>query len=187
MRLFVAVYIDDRTRAQLRAAREAIQSVVDRARVPPRLTWVKDESAHVTMRFIGEASESTAAKIEQALTTPWALAPFDVRWERLGAFPNARRPRVLWVGPAFAEDLARLAAAVSGKVDPLIGAGEARPFTPHVTLARVKDAGKAVEWSRALDARRWVTTVTRVDHVTLYLSRPSSKGPTYTALCKAHL
>ena len=187
MRLFVAVDIDDKTRAQLALARAALQAVLDQARVAPRVTWVRDESAHVTMRFIGETPEPVATKIERALMSPWPVPPFDVQWCHLGAFPTPRRPRVLWVGPRSADVLVRLAEAVNQKLDPLIGPGETRPVTPHLTLGRVKESGNGVEWPRALAARPWVETTTRVDHVTLYVSRLSPKGPTYTALCKAPL
>jgi 2'-5' RNA ligase len=187
MRLFVAVDIDDRTRAQLAQTRAALQAILDQARVPPRITWVKDASAHVTLRFIGEAPETAAANIQRALTSPWPTPPFDVQWEYLGAFPTPRRPRVLWVGPESATLLVRLADAVNQKLQRLLGPGEDRPFAPHLTLGRVKESGIGVQWERALETCPWETTTTRIDHVTLYVSRLSPKGATYTALCQAPL
>ena len=187
MRLFVAIDIDDGTRAQLALARAAIQDVLSNARVSPRITWVKDECAHVTIRFIGETSAAVATKIQDVFTTSWPMAAFDVRWEHIGAFPGVRRPRFVWIGPRAADDLVRLAALVEARLAPLIGAGEARAFNPHITLGRVRDGGTGVDWPRALAAHVWSPTTTRIDHLTLYLSELSPKGPTYTALCKAPL
>ena len=187
MRLFVAVDIDEATRTQLTDARAAIERVLEGARVPPRVTWVKHDAAHVTLRFIGEAPESTATQIEQALRAEGLGRPFQVCWNHLGAFPNTRRPRVLWVGPQSIEKLASLADAVSARLKPLVGPDETRTFKPHVTLARVKESGAGVDWSQALAAAAWGGTTTHIDHVTLYLSRLSPKGPTYTPVCRAPL
>ena len=188
MRLFVAIDIDDDTRRQLAAARDAIRAVVDRARVPPRVTWVKAEAAHVTVRFIGETPDHTSRAIEQAIAHPFETAPFDIRWERLATFRGRRGPSVIWIGSSADTDaIARLAGEIDQRLDPLVGAGESRPLKPHVTLGRVKDPGKGVDWPRALVARAWVPTTTHVDHVTLYVSRTLADGATYTPLCKVAL
>lgn len=200
MRLFVAVDIDDETRAQFAAAREAMRSVLEKARVPPRVTWVKDEAAHVTVRFIGETPEDRVRVISEALGAGFTAPAFDMRWERLGTFPalrhavegrerngraHGRSPSVIWLGPSNGSaPLARLAQAVNERLDPLIGAGESRAFKPHVTIGRVKDPGRGVDWAQALSARPWRPTTTRVDHVTLYASRTTPAGAVYTALCK---
>ena len=184
MRLFVAVDIDDDTRAQLVAARRSIESVIAQARVPPRVTWVNPELAHVTLRFIGETPETHLAAIQDALGS-LAIDPFDVVWDAVGAFGGVHRPRVLWVAPATAvEPFRRLATRVSAILDPLIGPGEAREFKPHITLGRVRDAGRGADWRAALAAVALTPSVTRVDQVTLYESRLSPKGPTYTAVSR---
>lgn len=186
MRLFVAVDIDDETRGQIAAATGAMRSALEGSDVPPRVTWVHSEAAHVTLRFIGDTPEATADRIVAALRRGFAMRPFDVRWERLGTFPGGR-PRVIWLGPASAEALAALARDVNDRLEPIVGPPEPRPFAPHLTLGRVKESGRGVDWPQALSSRQWHATTTLVDHVTLYVSRLSSKGPTYTALCRAAL
>jgi 2'-5' RNA ligase len=187
MRLFVAVDIDEGTRAQLAPAREAVQRVVIEARVPPRITWTKDDSAHVTVRFIGEVPEHAAQAIVEALSAGLDVPPFETCWDRPGSF-GGRIPRVIWVAPSSGlEAFARLAANVDARLEPLVGPGQSRPFKPHLTLGRVRDPGRAVDWTRALAAIRFEPAPTRVDHVTLYQSRLSPKGSTYTALCKVGL
>lgn len=190
MRLFVAVDLDDQTRAQLAAARDAIRDAIEQAPVPPRVTWVKDEAAHVTVRFIGEVADAAAPAVQAAVARGFGIPPFDVRWQSLGTFPGGRRPRVLWLGPGGAEAIdamRRLAREVNERLEPLVGPAESRPFTPHVTIGRVKDPGRGVAWAQAMARVVWTPTTTYVDHVTLYVSRLSPKGPTYTALRRAPL
>ena len=67
MRLFVAVDIDDATRSGLRSARDSIASAVAAAKRPPRITWVRDDAAHVTLRFIGETPDAQVNAVRAAL------------------------------------------------------------------------------------------------------------------------
>jgi 2'-5' RNA ligase len=182
MRLFVAFDIDDRTRAQLAAARDALDAACRTARVPPRVTWVNPDIAHVTVRFIGETPDEHVARIQDALGS-LVIQPFDVTWGTIGTFGGARHPRVLWVGATTGvAELTALATDVNGALDGLLGPGEDRAFKAHITLGRVRDGGRGVDWERALSTFSWQQTVTRVSAVTLYRSRLSPKGPTYTAL-----
>lgn len=182
MRLFVAVDVDDQTRAQLAISRNAIEEIVNAARVPPRVTWVNPDRAHVTVRFIGETAEQHLDAIQRALSTI-AIEPFEVTWEAVGAFGGMRNPRVIWIAPTTGlEAFGKLAGQVNALLDPLIGPGETRAFKPHLTLGRVRDSGRNIDWRRALEAVRFSPTVSRVDHITLYQSRLSPKGPTYTAI-----
>lgn len=182
VRLFLAVDIDPHTRARMTATRQAIERVIVSARVPPHLTWVNPAIAHVTVRFIGETRDDQIATIQSALSS-LAVKPFRVVWQRVGAFGGTRNPRVLWLAPVEgAEAFADLAGEVNRRLDPIIGPGEQRPFKPHLTLARVRDSGRGVDWRAALEAVGTSPTVTEVDHVTLYRSHLSPQGPTYTAL-----
>jgi RNA 2',3'-cyclic 3'-phosphodiesterase len=188
MRLFVAADISDSTRAALRAVRDSIAPTIASARMPPRVTWVKDESAHVTLRFVGHVPDDVGAAIAGALAEPFDLAPFRVRWETIGTFPGGRSPRVVWMGATEgAEKLATLATLVAERLDPIVGPGENRPFKPHLTIGRIKVPGRHVDWPRIVAEAQPEPTTTRVDHVTLYQSRLSPKGPTYTAVSKTPL
>ena len=188
MRLFVAADIDAVTRAQLAQTRDAIQRVLNRADVVPRVAWVKDESAHVTLRFLGEVSDAIGESVQQALRKPLSRDAFEVQWDRVGTFPAGRNPRVVWVGCSRgADELGALEMAVNGRLAPIVGAGESRPFKAHLTIGRVKEPGKGADWTQAIGAASFPPTVTRVDRATLYLSKTSPKGPIYTALCRTNL
>ena len=200
MRLFVAAEIDDQTRARLPRVRDAIEPVIARGVVPPRVTWVKPESAHVTLRFIGEVADAVGERAVSVLASGFDMPPFEIRWEHLGTFPPVRRtdedqpgrrrhfPKVIWIGAGSGrEPLARLAQLVNDRLMPILGDSESRPFKAHLTIGRVRDAGRGVDWSEALAQAPLEPTTTLVDHVTLYQSTLSAKGPTYTALCAASL
>jgi RNA 2',3'-cyclic 3'-phosphodiesterase len=202
VRLFVAADIDDHTRAQLPLVRDAIESAVAEAAVPPRVTWVRAELAHVTLRFIGEVPDAVGESATAVLASGFEMPPFEIHWTHLGTFPRAGRtardgqerrgrrtfPKVIWIGAATGgESLARLAQLVNERLTPIVGAGDSRPFKAHLTIGRVRDAGRGVDWSEALAHARLEPTTTLVDHVTIYQSKLSPKGPTYTALCAASL
>jgi RNA 2',3'-cyclic 3'-phosphodiesterase len=188
MRLFVAADVSDKTRTALKSVRESISTRIATARTPPRVTWVKDEAAHVTLRFIGHVPDEVGAEIAAALARPFDLAPFRVHWETIGTFPGGRSPRVVWMGATDGgEKLSALATLVTERLQPIVGPGEDRVFKPHLTIGRIKDPGRQVDWPRIVLEARPAPTTTRVDHVTLYQSRLSPKGPTYSALLRTPL
>ena len=103
-------------------------------------------------------------------------------------FPPRGAPRVIWLGSAGEmTPLQHLAARVHDRVDAIVGAGESKPFRPHVTLARVKDPGRRVDWAGALGAITVVRTITHVDSVTLYESHTGPRGSTYTVRMRTPL
>ena len=183
MRLFVAVEIDSavaQTIAEFTAElRRKAMSLAPGA----RMTWGHPEQIHVTVRFIGEADPVRAAAIAEVLQPELTLRAFDVIITRAGAFPPMGAPRVLWAGiEAGADALAALEREVS---DRLVACGverEDRPYRPHVTLARVRDASglRSKPLFEQLAERRFGATP--VEAITLFESRTSPKGATYVAL-----
>lgn len=183
MRLFVAIDLSDDTRAQLRDVRSALERRLAAATRAPRVTWVADAAAHVTVKFIGEVPDAIGHEVRAALTAPISCEPYDLEFSGVGAFPNSRRPRVVWIGATKGqEETARVAAAVNARLTPIVGAAEDRPFRAHLTVARVKELAP-FDWNTAFGIVRASRTASRVDHVTLYRSITAPQGPTYTALC----
>jgi 2'-5' RNA ligase len=183
VRLFVAIDVSHETRAQLRRVREQLAQQFATVARPPRVTWVADEAAHVTIRFIGEVSDSVAERVRAAMAPSLTGPAYTIGFSDVGVFPTGSRPRVVWIGANRGhEETAALAAAVNQRLDPIVGAGESRPFRAHLTLARVKEP-RPFDWSAALATIDSGHTRSLVDHVTLYQSRTSPAGPTYTPLC----
>ena len=93
------------------------------ARRPPRVTWVADEAAHVTLRFIGEVLTRRRARDRGALQTPLDPARRSTSTgAALGTFPGGRRPRVVWIGAASGGDgRLALAAPSIARLEPIVG------------------------------------------------------------------
>jgi 2'-5' RNA ligase len=129
MRTFIALDIDD-------AIRERIQRFLDGVRpFAPDARWVRPESLHVTLKFIGEKAPEVVEEIKRALSNVRNDA-LEIAFRGYGFFPGAKAPRVFWVGVEAGPQLATLATAVDNNAATLGIPKEEHPFSPHLTLAR---------------------------------------------------
>lgn len=121
-----------------------LQSRMQRDLPPKLLRWGRPEGIHLTLTFLGDIPLEQVDSIAEALGEACAgHAPFAVSIAGMGCFPNTRRPRVVWVGveePSGA--LARLQCEIGEALKPLGFRPEARGFSPHLTLGRVKGGGR---------------------------------------------
>lgn len=105
-----------------------------------RVSWTKPGNIHLTLKFLGDVDGSAIPAIQESLTyllSDQKRCKFQIGG--LGAFPNMRKARVLWVGVIDATGgLSRLAKMVDRALIPLGFSAENRKFTPHLTLGRVK-------------------------------------------------
>jgi 2'-5' RNA ligase len=129
MRLFVALDIDDQIRDRIARFLDGVRGFAPEAR------WVRPESLHVTLKFIGEKSDDDTEKIKRALQTIMADG-FRMNIRGYGFFPGTRAPRVFWIGVEADPKLASLAATVDECLATLNIAKEEHAFNPHLTLAR---------------------------------------------------
>jgi 2'-5' RNA ligase len=186
MRLFTAVDLDDAGRRAIGAEQRRLARGID----PDGrfLKWVDPNRLHVTLGFLGEVADADGARVVDLMTSDIDAAPFEIVFERLGVFPPRGVPRALWLGVSEGAlalvDLERL---VKERLRSLALQLEERPLSAHLTLARWRNARRS-DRIRALSMDRQVMIArARVGHVTLYQSRLSSGGPTYTALARATL
>lgn len=159
--------------------KDEVVVVIDELRpLVPGARWVPPENLHVTLAFLGETDLATA--VAGALGRAVATVPrFPSRLGAVGAFPSPRRARVVWVGlEDEASGFPRLAEAVRTALEPLGFAPESRPFTAHVTVARLKAPAPAQRITSAAP----VPVAFVVDRVTLYRSRLGRPAPVYEAL-----
>jgi RNA 2',3'-cyclic 3'-phosphodiesterase len=183
MRLFVAVDVDDRTRARVARLIETLRAEVAQSRSVARFSWIPPERLHLTLHFIGYVTDTVSDEIQASLRTPIDLAPFDLRFTGVGTFPSPGRPRVVWLGiDRGAEGLAALHAEVARRLEHVSFRRESRAFSPHLTLARIKDGGTRADTEHITRVLPEPTGGCTIDHVTLYESRLSPRGPTYTPL-----
>ena len=129
MRVFLALDIPESVRTAIARYMDGLRNFA------PDVRWVRPESLHITLKFIGEQDPEQVEKIKQALSVVKA-APFEIAFRDTGFFPNARRPRVFWVGIQAPESLAKLASNIDHAVA-LTGVPlETNPYKPHLTLSR---------------------------------------------------
>jgi 2'-5' RNA ligase len=137
MRLFIALDLPEPVRAALAGAQARLFGH------PVR--WADVAGLHLTLQFLGEVEASLVEPLLGALV-PFTDARVDLALAGLGAFPNLRQPRVVWVGVGGDRaGLAELQAAVVAATAPLGFTPEARPFTPHLTLGRVRQGARPKE------------------------------------------
>ena len=134
MRVFVALDIDDAIRQRLQLFLDGVRGFAPDAR------WVRPESMHVTLKFIGEKSAEAVAEIKQALGGIRA-GVVEISFRGYGFFPTARAPRVFWVAIEAGPQLATLAKSVDEAVATLGIPKEEHAFSPHLTLARRGGSG----------------------------------------------
>ena len=184
MRLFVAVELDRRVSRALADCASVLRQRADALAPHARIGWVQPENLHVTTRFIGEVSDASGAAIAGALQPELPMKAFDIVVGGVGAFPErGAAPRVLWAGIRAGEKgLAALEAAVNARLGTCGVGPDARPYRPHVTLARVREPA-GLRTDALLDGmteREFGRS--RVEAITLFQSRTSPKGAVYTAL-----
>lgn len=193
IRTFVAIELDAPLRNALAQVQADLRNRLQKAMGPDvRIQWVKPDSVHLTLKFLGDIPEERVPEIEAALAhVTGAHARCTVDVGGLGAFPDARAPRVLWVGlSSQVEGLTRLAVAVERALVALGFAPEPKPFNPHLTLARIKersrDIGRALAADHMLEQTAPIGTVA-VNAIALMKSELKPSGAVYTRLHHALL
>ncbi|HXI32185.1 MAG TPA: RNA 2',3'-cyclic phosphodiesterase [Vicinamibacterales bacterium] len=186
MRLFIAADLPDTIRVALAAEHRRIGSAL--AESGSSLKWVKPEQAHLTLVFIGNVDDARVPAVVEAIRADIDAPPIDAVFEGAGVFPPRGAPRVLWIGVgAGAGELVDLQRVLASRIAALGLPLEDRAFHPHLTLARWRESRPA-DRDRALAAApRGVVGRARIDGATLYQSRLSPAGPSYTALARATL
>jgi len=148
MRLFIALDPSEQVRARFAALLRQLKAEA------PAVKWVAAESLHLTLKFIGEQPEEKLPGLAEALAAVAPPGHLGLCFRGLGCFPNERRPRVFWVGMEELPELARLAAAIERALEPFGIAPEGRPFSPHLTLGRLREGARLALLPQAWEANR---------------------------------
>lgn len=188
MRLFVGVAIDAQTAAALDAFTAELRRRAAAKAPRARVTWVRREQLHITIRFIGEVDDDRARLVADRLAPPLEVPSFEAAVAGAGTFPERGAPRVFWAGiTSGAGSLGAIEREVTARLSACGIDPEERPYRPHVTLGRVKEASglRAAALLDGLAGRTFGEW--RVDAITLFQSRPSPKGHTYAALQRTPL
>ncbi len=188
MRLFVGIELDERVKDAAAAIGESLRRDLGQ-RLNAR--WVPAANLHITLWFLGEVDDARVDSTMRAFDRPFDEAAFDVALSGLGAFPPSGLPRVLWLGlSAGVDSLARVHAELATRLEPIGHKRERRAYSAHLTIARVKDVARGTtgrEIRSILQARPVDAGICRIENVTLFRSRVSSKGAIYEVLQRVRL
>lgn len=188
LRAFIAVELPQRVRenVELQAARLRHSLEGDLVR------WVPAANMHLTLKFLGDVAETHLDFLKQTVTQAADTHPaFDLQIGGLGCFPNQRAPRVIWIGIHAPPALSSLQKSIEAGAGRLGYEREARAFSPHLTLGRVRQNANPADLPKiraALNAIQLGGMETaRIDAIHLFKSELTPKGSLYTKLFSAPL
>ena len=162
-----------------------LSRLVEHLRSTAHVKWSPPYNLHITTKFIGEWPEDRLRDLRDALAQVPAPDPFEIRVGGFGWFPNPHNPRVLWVGVHAPPELEALAVATDKAVAALGIPSEARAFSPHLTLARLKEPVPLVLLQRAIaDLRSDQFGSYKPKCFYLYRSTPGPSSSIYTQLAE---
>ncbi len=183
-RLFIALELP----GQVKEALAPLQREL--AKTGADLRLVKPGSMHLTLKFLGETDAGLVENIATALAPSAAACPaLSLRPSGMGCFPGLAQPRVVWVGldspSGHLAELRQLAAGLDAALAPLGFEAESRPFSPHLTLARVGSGRGRRELSQVVARHaEFQGPDFRAEGLILIRSELKPGGPAYTSLVK---
>jgi 2'-5' RNA ligase len=166
VRLFVAIGLPPTTRAEIDS------ELVPLRRTTVAVRWIQPESLHLTLEFLGWVADDRIVELNASLGPVAARsAPFTMRLEGFGGFPDIRRARVFWIGIQVSEALTTLQRSVEQALAEIGFEPEARGFHPHVTVGRAVRAAKRSDLTGLAHAAESFTYRTEVPVQTIELMR----------------
>jgi 2'-5' RNA ligase len=187
-RLFVALDPPEGVRRRIGAAVAALRRSAGRA--ADEVRWTSPDTLHLTVQFLGDVPEERIAELDGAVRAAAAASrSLQLELRGAGGFPNARRPRVVWLGlGGDVAPLAALADALGRRLTPLGFPPEARPFSPHLTVGRARDSRGASGLGGALaEATQGEGIAWRAAELVLFESHLEPRGARHEALLRAPL
>jgi RNA 2',3'-cyclic 3'-phosphodiesterase len=183
VRVFIAVPLSDALKAQLTALQQEFRSL------PVEAVWVREAGFHITLKFLGEVNSRQIGPIFSSMTEVTRhYHSFSLTLCGMGVFPHEASPRVLWVGIRDETGLlGQLQQTLEGQLAQIGYTSEGRPFTPHLTLARLKHVFRRGEFLAGLKVHREaVLGQLNVDHIELVESQLHPAGARYSTVKTAH-
>ena len=134
MRTFIAIEIPDKQKKIIGEFQR------DLKKTNAAVSWVRPENIHITLKFLGDVSANKQGDVIDAVNATGKLhSPFTVEINKKGAFPDVRKPRIIWTGTgAGGEELRKIAESLEANLSAKGFPEERRPFKPHLTIGRVK-------------------------------------------------
>jgi 2'-5' RNA ligase len=188
LRAFIALEFPESLQAAIHQETASLREAAG----PSVVRWVPAENMHLTLKFLGDVPSSNLEFINQVLAAEAAkIQGFTLSVGGLGAFPNLKRARVVWIGVRGPAELGMLQANIERAIAKLGYAGEERPFSPHLTIGRIKQSAAIPDQQRlrrALESTQiGQIGKTEIRSVALMRSELRPTGSIYTQLFSASL
>ena len=147
VRTFIAVELPQEIHDTLRRLQDVLRGSM------PDVRWTKASNIHLTLKFLGDVQVSRLDAISEALRdVARQFSPFNMSLNGIGAFPNSRKPRIIWVGiDQGADELVQMAQKIDASMKRLGFPREKRPFRPHLTVGRIRRLEHPVVMTEALE------------------------------------
>lgn len=184
LRTFIAIELPPQVLAFIRSVQEELKAT------GLRMKWVRPQSIHLTLRFLGDVQVVDLEKIGDAMgDTVKGYGPISLAAKGLGVFPGIRRPRVLWVGIAGQmAPLIRLQGELEQNLEAMGFPSERRTFRGHLTLARAKGRIDPKKLMNTMDEFKGFESETfTANEIVLFKSELKPEGAVYTRLKTAAL
>jgi len=151
--------------------------------------WVNPGQIHLTLKFLGATAQDMVAAVGRVMQTVAAdTGPFLLRVTGVGAFPNARNPKVVWAGITADDRLSRFQQQLEAGLAGLGFGRDDRPFAPHLTLGRVRDGRSRCDLRDTLEQHRGLHVGTfSASQLVFYRSDLLPSGPVYAILKEIQL
>ncbi|MBZ0264673.1 RNA 2',3'-cyclic phosphodiesterase [bacterium] len=182
MRAFIALELPDSVKSKM------TEMIAELDAADAKVKWVSDAQMHLTMKFLGELSQEQLKSIKrEMLESCNALSSFSLTIGNIGAFPNKRNPRVIWIGVEKNDKLVEVfnqieKIAVDNDVEP-----EKRAFSPHLTLGRVKFVDKYSEFLTLINKVSCPPETVEITKLSLIESKLTPSGAIYSPLLELML
>ena len=176
MRLFTGIDLPEEIASNL-------TRLIDVLRPSAHFKWTPAYNLHLTTKFIGEWPEDRLPELIETLQPLGGRRTIPISVEGIGWFPNPHSPRVLWTGIKAGPELAQLAVDTDEVTSGLGIPRETKKYSPHLTLARIKDTVPLAPIRQAIAQLPSVEFgAFEADRFHLYLSKPGPAGSIYTKL-----
>jgi 2'-5' RNA ligase len=183
MRLFIAMPLPEKIEELL------AEIIFDLKQIRSKVKWVTPKNIHLTLKFLGDTDEKKIPEIIEAIKkigSDYKMVISEIN--KLGAFPNLRRPRVIWAGLDGSIDiLAEIAGKIENEMEKAGFEKENRPFKSHLTLGRVKDNFGIADLTQAIEKYDFAPEQVVFDRIVLFKSTLTRQGPIYERLFETEL
>ena len=148
------------------------------------LKWTKPSNWHITLIFLGNTPETTLGLLQNLISESFAEVPaFMTEIAGIGVFPNARNPKVLWLGIENLQPLMRGFFILTELLQQVGFSLENKPFKPHLTLARIRNSAQGKPITSMIETYQNCTFGSvEIKSVVLYESISTNDGPLYNPL-----